>query len=390
MKAGYARLEITAGLGDIISGLHEPRISDGILDAQYTTAVAFSDGENTVVAITNDILELLKRDTDYLRGMIAEKHGLDPDAILVHSTHTHTGPEVSGIMFTPSAEYVNYLFKRMCDAVGFAIADMKEAKISVGIAEAKGISFIRRFFMEDGTVKTHPRSTDPVVRTQGTPDENVQLIKIEREGAHDIAIVNFQTHPHSIGGTKFSSDFIHFVRLTLEQALCDVAGGKGAKVAYFNGAQGDTCCIDITNPKHDYTLARHTGRTIAGAVLSAYTYAKEVTADKVSFKQTDVNVPATENWGGTDLHITSLRVGDIGFVGFPGEPYTEIGRRVKAGSAYELTITSCNTNGWVSYIPTREAIPYGGLGVNPNANPDIEDITVNTAVALTKELKEIK
>jgi hypothetical protein len=41
----------------------------------------------------------------------------------------------------------------------------------------------------------------------------------------------------------------------------------------------------------------------------------------------------------------------------------------------------------VSYIPTREAIPYGGMGVDTDANPDVEDICVNAAIELTKELK---
>ena len=388
MKAGYARLEITPGLGDVISGYHEPRISTGVLDELYATAVTFTDGEKTVAAISLDILELRKEDTEKIRNLVAEKNGLDSDAILVHSTHTHTGPEVSGIMFTPSAEYVNYLFKRIADAVTFALADMAEARFYTAIGEAKGISFIRRYVYKDSDEKVLANTTDPAVAVpQGTPDENVQLVKITREGKPDIAIVNFQTHPDCIGGTQFTADFIHFTRLTLEQALVDEAGGKGAKVIYFNGAQGDTSCHGIFHLKGGYNRIRHMGRVIAGGILSVYTYAEEVECDKVGYKQIDAIVPAHLNQAEKALHVTSLSVGGFGFVGFPGEPYTVIGRRVKEDSAYNLTITSCNTNGWVSYIPSREAIPYGGMGVNVNYNPDMEDILVEAAVSLTKELK---
>ena len=388
MKAGFARLEITPGLGDIIAGYHEPRISTGILDELYASAVVFSNGEKTVAAISLDILELRKSDTDAIRELVAKKNGLDPDAVLVHSTHTHTGPEVSGIMFTPSAEYVNYLFKRIADTVTFALADMAEAKFFTAIGEAKGISFIRRFVYKDSDEKVLANTTDPAVAVpQGTPDENVQLVKIEREGKPDIAIVNFQTHPDCIGGTKFTADFIHFTRLTLEQALADEADGLGAKVIYFNGAQGDTSCHGIFHLKGGYNRIRHMGRVIAGGILSVYTYAEEVECDKIGFKQIDAIVPAYNDQPEKALHVTTLSVGGFGFVGFPGEPYTVIGRRVKENSAYGLTITSCNTNGWVSYIPSREAVPYGGMGVNPECNPDIEDIIVEAAVAMTKELK---
>lgn len=390
MKVGYSRLKITPGLGNVISGYHQPRISTGILDDLYATAVTFSDGENTAAVISLDILELTKKTTVEIRNLVAEKNGLDPDAILVHATHTHTGPEVSGILFETCPAYNDFLFKRISDAVTFAIADMSEAKFYMDIGEAKGISFLRRFIMKDGTGKTNPPIDDPnILHPQGTPDENVQLVKITREGKHDIAIVNFQTHPDCIGGTMFSADFIHFVRLTLEQALVDEADGKGAKVIYFNGAQGDTTCRELVRkPGPRYDRIRHMGRVITAGVLSIYTYAKEVECDKVGFKQIEANVPAHASRQAFDLHLTSISLGGFGFVGFPGEPYTEIGRRVKAGSAYEMTITSCNTNGWVSYIPTREAIPYGGMGVDIDANPDVEDICVNAAIELTKELKK--
>lgn len=392
MKAGISRLQITPPIGGVISGGHKPVISTGILDDLYATAIAFGDGERTVVAITLDILELAKRDTDAIRALVSEKTGLDADAVLVHSIHTHTGPEVSGIMHTPDPAYVKYLFNRIADAVKFAMDDMTDARFFIGRGEAPGATFIRRFKMKDGTVKTNAPWGDPdVIGTQGTPDNTVQLLKIVRENKADIALVNFQVHPASLGGTKISADFVHFVRLTLEQALADEAGGKGAIVAYFNGAQGDSNHIGYSKhpgSRYDHML-RHVGRLISAAVLTCYTYAEELTCEKIAYKQIDAEVPEYQGYPKTMLHITCLAIGEIAFIGFPGEPYAEIGRRVKAGAPYSIVIPSCNTNGWVSYIPTREAIPFGGLGVDTDANPDIEDICVNSAIELAKELKEL-
>ena len=385
MKAGYSRLKVTPGLGDVINGYHHPRISDGVLDDLYVTAVAFSDGEQTGVAITMDILEMTRPDANKLRAMISERHGIDADAIILHCTHSHTTPEVSGVMFQKDEAYVDFFFKRVTDAAGFAIADLKEAKLFVATGDAKEVSYIRRFVMKDGTSKMYPKKDDPdVVRADGTPDETVQLLKIVREGGHDIAIVNFQTHPDCLGGNKFSADFVHFVRLTLEQALCDEADGKGCRVAYFNGAQGDTACYDINNPRRGYTHIRHMGRVIAAGVLSVYTYAEEIAADKLVFKQTDVHIPDSDD---DNVRVSCLGIGDVAFLGFPGEPYTELGRRVKAGSPFKMTIPTCNTNDWMSYIPTKEAFLYGGYGVHEGFNIETADIIVDHAIALTKELK---
>jgi len=45
---------------------------------------------------------------------------------------------------------------------------------------------------------------------------------------------------------------------------------------------------------------------------------------------------------------------------FPGEPFTEIGRSVKAGSKFELTITACCANGYEGYYPMKSAYDEGG------------------------------
>lgn len=392
MKAGYSRLVVTAPLGTVINGYGKARISDGVLDDITVTAVAFSDGERTAVAITMDILEMVREDNDNLRTMISERHGIAPEGIILHCIHAHTTPEISGVMFDRSEEYRDFFFKRVTDAAGFAIADLKEATVSVATGEAKGCAFVRRYILDDDTLISFPWKEEDRVRVKfvdGTPDDDVQLIKIEREGGHGIAIVNFQMHPDGQGGTKFSADHVHFIRKTLEQALCDEADGKGVKVAYFNGAEGDT---GGSNPNpaeyhRGYEHVKNIGRKVAAAVLRVYTYAEPVNTDKVSFKHTELHIPkGTEKDRDRDVIISCIALGEVGFIGLPGEPFTEIGRRIKKNSAFKMTIPSCNTNDWMGYIPNRESFKYGGYGVNPNRNRDTADLVVNAALSLTKEL----
>lgn len=393
MKVGFSRLEITAPLGENIIGYPQERPADGILDPLYTTAVAFSDGETTIVAITMDILELSKANCDIIKNRVAKRNNISPDAVLVHCIHTHTGPQIN----SGRPEYVEYFFNKVCDSATLAIEDLKEAKLFVATGEAKGVSFIRRYIMADGSILKYIRSREDlakVVGFDGVADETVQLLKIVREGAHDIAVVNFQTHPDTIGGNKFSADFVHFVRHTLELALVDEADGKGVKVAYFNGAEGDMANRDLKHlERKGYNRLRHIGRVIAAGILSVYTYAEPIDDEKVQFKQVEVGMfvrdETAPNREWRELRVSCLAAGDVAFIGLPGEPFCEIGRRIKAGSAFKMTIPCCNANDWFSYLPMRESFRLGGYGVDGrNLNPDIADNVINAAISITKDLKE--
>ena len=67
MKAGFAKIDITPPLGVNLGGYYRERYSDHVIEPLYATAVAFSDGERTAIAISVDILEILQKDTDVIR-----------------------------------------------------------------------------------------------------------------------------------------------------------------------------------------------------------------------------------------------------------------------------------------------------------------------------------
>lgn len=57
---------------------------------------------------------------------------------------------------------------------------------------------------------------------------------------------------------------------------------------------------------------------------------------------------------------TCFAVGDCAFLTFPGELYTEIGLRIKAASPFAHTYIVGLADGYVGYVPTRQAILEGG------------------------------
>ncbi|MBR2388575.1 MAG: hypothetical protein IKB02_07410 [Clostridia bacterium] len=450
MKAGFARLDITPPFGTNLVGYFHQRPADDIITPLYVNAVVVDDGERRAALITLDAEGATAECTATIREYTSEMTGLDPDSIFISCIHTH-----QGIGLYSLNGFNNIVKTRVADAVQLAIYDLHEAKAYVARAEAKGVAFIRLYRMKDGSTKTNPGmpSKDKVLAPIGTPDETAQLIKFKREGASDIAIVNFQMHPDVIGGTKICHDWPGFVRTYLEAALNDEADGKGVKAICFNGAQGDTAHIDRTRlsegilPKWGGVAhSKHIARVIVGALIGAYTYAKEVNSDKVFYKRQPVIInsatkPTPEQleiaykvrdaynagvekakaegrseWDGGNeavkdfpfglvparrfislskepdtytLYLSSVGFGDVCFVGFPGEPFTEIGRQTKARSPFEMTFTCCMTNGQEGYFPMKEV--FGEVNGYEASATRFEVGTaekfIEAAVALTEELK---
>ena len=73
---------------------------------------------------------------------------------------------------------------------------------------------------------------------EGTPDDELQVIRVQREGAKEIILVNFGLHPDGIGGTKFCADWPGFMRIALKEKY-----GEDVTVLFFNG-----CCGDVNHP----------------------------------------------------------------------------------------------------------------------------------------------
>ena len=59
----------------------------------------------------------------------------------------------------------------------------------------------------------------------------------------------------------------------------------------------------------------------------------------------------------------AVAVGDVVFAGFPGEPFTEMGRAVKRASKFTLTIPACAANGYEGYYPTIDCFKESGYEV---------------------------
>ena len=443
MKAGFSQICINPPYGAPIVGYYQKRLTKGILDSLYTRAVAFDDGEKKAVIIAADLCLLKTGYYEHIKTIVNEATGIDKEAVFITCSHTHTGPLLgkdfaSNVESSPS--YNDFVFNSMRDAAVYAIADLKETKMETAETQAKNISFIRRYRMKDGSVATNPGVNNKNIdHALGTPNETVKLLKLVRDGADDIFVVNFGTHPDSIGGEYISADYMGYVCSILENVV------PNTKCIFLTAPQGDVNHVNVNPTKGEEKLseieisvpqgikyAEHMGRVIAGAVLSVCSITEEVKDGKITFGSKLLDLPTHQENDRLDeaknicelyesgrenelpykkmelttaiaearrilrlengpesipFLLSAIKIGDLVFAGLSGEPFTEIGNRIRENSPIPQMVLCCLTNNSGPYVPTSSAYSEGGYEAKSSSlKPGADDVIVENMTELLKSL----
>lgn len=432
LKAGFARLDMTPPFGTPLAGYYEMRYADGVRDPIYLNAIAFNDEENTIVIITADVLMVRMDVCDMLREMISERVGIPADHIMINSLHQHTSLRIGGKVGKGSAvvsdaNYLNVLYRKFCDVAQMAINDMAEATFSLGVKHAtEDISFVRRYFLKDGRLKTNPGAHTPeeIDRPAARSDNDVRLIKFAREEKPDIALVNFACHPDVIGGTKISADWPGFVRRYVEEEH------KNTHCIFMNGFQGDTNHYNFFVGKEGrgkgYKHSQKMGRVIADTVnlmwneteaqndykiyaemrtvfnkcstrgeehyaeckafndrYRAGDYSIKETASGISLAEACRIAVIPEQPVYHKIPITVLGLGKIAFFGLGGEPFTEYGYIVREKMPEKFIITATCANGGEGYLPSKLAFDQGGYEViSSHFTPSLEEDVMSASIEM--------
>lgn len=431
MKAGFARVDITPPLGTKLTGYFALRISDGVKDPIELNALALKQGEETAVIITGDFMYMTEAADTPIRLLIEKKCGVPADHIIMQAIHQHT----STTPFTPGITdslYDEWLRRKYCDVVKMALDDLKEAKISVACKEAETpISFIRRYIDKNGNSVTNPKKPiDPnELSPIGEADNHVRLVKFTREGAKDIALVGFATHPDTVSGNQFSADWPGFARRFTERDL-------GVHCILVNGCQGDTNHHNpMKKPEKDldkkYLHTEFMGRTIADAVTKLWntttpceegllTCAVEQKLlrtrcdgiEKIDeCKEIVRKFNETGEWPEgfimadkaicrriSRLDTLSLFIkapvsvigfGNIVIAGYPGEAFTQYADILRETYPELFILSACNANASQGYFPTAEAFQSGGYEAqSTNFLPEMVEQLQGTAIKLIQNHKD--
>lgn len=449
LKVGYAVCNINPELGFGVMGYYVPRHVKGFLDDLETSAVVLQFGEKRIAVISVDVCSLTVEQADEIKKTVAERSGINADCIFISTIHTHTGPVLTPntLFETTEAEidtYFAFLKSRIADAVKMAAEDLKDAKVGYGIGRvADRVAYIRRYKMKDGTTMTCPPVDDPNIdHPIGKIDERVNVVRIDRDGADSIVLVNYGVHADTVNGELISPDWPGWMRRTVAKAL------DGTKCVFITGAQGDVGStnvhpkdgdmndteISFDNEMKSPGMARFIGRAMAGTVLQVYDKVKYIDVSGLDVFHKTIRVPANVpkaeelplarkynelHEAGRDdeipftamelttvvaeakrmcnlangpeffeIGLTGIRIGEIAMVGIPGEPFTDISMKIKETEGWELIMVCELVNGHNGYFPIKSAYDEGGYEARSSKfKSGVGEIIIDGAKELLKQMK---
>lgn len=403
LLAGAATTDITPPLGAYLAGYYRPRRAEDVHDPLFARALCLSDGGTTLALVSCDLIGLAGAQVAAAKSRIAQLCGLGPDQVLLGCTHTHTGPEtrLTG-MFPVEPAYSDTLVQRIADAVALAQRRLGPAQITHGLGSEGGVSFNRRFWMRDGTLRTNPGVGNPdIVRPAGPIDPEVGLMALRRPDGSPVAVwLNFAVHLDTTGGSSVSADYPYYLTRALQARF-----GDDLVVLFNPGAMGDLNHIDVAakgRPVKGESHPSRIGNTLAGEalkILARANYADSATlacalgevdlplrrvtperaaeaqriVEQVSVGEADFTLEVVAARRDRDLGrmqaetlrttMQALRIGEVGIVGFPGELFVELGLDLKGRASLKPTFVVELANDSIGYIPTRKAFDEGGYEV---------------------------
>lgn len=351
-SVGYAQADITpsgnvslVGFGD-----QDERFSNHATEPLYATCIAVKDAAgDTVIIIAFDLLGSYEEWATPAREAIAEKTGVPFDNVMIHSSHTHSGPDIKR-MPTYQADVIN----KSVEIAAAAIADLAPATMSGTFTRVQEkISCVRHYLLVDGTYMGESVGTVPKADLVGhtrQPDNLLQMVKFQREGKKDIVMMNWQAHylGSKLDYYAMTSDYPGVARTTVEKAL-------DCHSIFIVGASGNLNSWSQFPDELDVTYHTELGQLLGEKVVEMNDQLKPLKADDVQVKAVIRPTPTVTNSAVTeDVPLYAVSFGDVAMFFAPYEMFDINAMDVRDRSPFTMTFCASCSNAALSYIPTPE------------------------------------
>ena len=385
VRAAWFEQVISNEIGTGIAGYDGTDVAKAKLDDLKVCGLCLDDGKAKALILSFDLLYLDIDTIRRYRRFAADKLGMEPEAVLISCTHTHGGPHTRAyekgrgdddeFVLPDDANHADVKYVKWLDAtVERALSDFaanpgwRDCRIGFHSSQCDE-NRNRRFTTADNCASfiAHRRALHGI--SSGIADKELGTVALldSKDLAPLYVIGNYAAHPlasHApgLGGLRISSDFPGFYRRYIESET-------GAKAMFVQGAAGDLV------PKGDelgVAAARRTGENLAMASLAAVIDIQRNSArfviDKPRIAATvrTFESPVRKVWRDVlkkdrlTLEVQCLAVGDIAFVGLPGEPVCELGLEIKWHSPFRRTFVAYGATGNCGYISPENLIAAGG------------------------------
>ena len=401
-QVGAAKAEITPPLevGILMSAADEKwEPFEGVRSPLYARALVIEGTGRRIALVSLDLLGISgkafggKRRFE-VRVASASNRVLRSRDLILTATHTHSAPEtlaVTDLYRTPQFKrWAGMLAEQIGQAVRRAAQGMKPCLLGIASAEVPGLAIHRRIKTTQGVVLSHPEPPpETVISREGAVDPSVNVAAFLDESEEPVAVlVNGVCHPvHEMCIRRVSPDYPGEMCRELE------ARHRGATAFFFNGAAGN---INPPTVSGGPDGARSHGQKLARAAEELLGQVEPVEGEEVVLLRSRVSLPGRTLTGRPSkvpliTELTALRLGSVGFVLIPGEPFVEIGLGIRQASPFEPTWVVGYAGDYVGYIPTDRAFDEGGYELGPGpwarVGPGSEGIIRREALALLRCLK---
>lgn len=391
--AGAGKASITPPIGTPLSGyMAKERTATGVHDPIHARVIAVKHGDDRFVIISLDLLSIDKAFTDQFTDKVSQGFHLPAENVFIHATHTHSGPGgnlkdtsivnkafpyLNGWM--PYNESIVQLqHEQMTKAVDEALSSLELCDVRYSESKVHGIALNRN---------SPERPHDPELR----------VVEFRQHSGKKLVLYHFACHPTIMhaDNTDVSADFPGVTSRNLEQQ-------DDIRLALFlNGPCGDIS-TRFTRRESTFEEVERLGTLLSDGILRALDHSEEVDVSRLKSKYVQVEIrprgiedsetlrkkltdlqqkyrvmqsrgaPSAElrqlesqiegvansvEVGDNIRGITKintlvqlLQLGDIIFVGIPGELFAETGNEITASFNDVNLLVAGNTNDHIGYI----------------------------------------
>lgn len=426
LEMGVARVDITG----------EDAV---ILDPLNVKSMVFRQGQVLAAIVECDVSGVSKDITIPAREQVAAATGIPYENICIAATHTH--------MAHPHKELV----PAIVESAKKAIDNLRPVELASGIGQEFNVSFNRRYFMKDGSVRFNPMFLNPdIVRPAGPIDADVNFILFsEKENSKPYAsLTGFSLHLDCIkeygavyqdegAGSRnsVSADFPYFLEESLREEF-----GNDFQSVFLTGCSGNINHWDFSKPgpqSGHKTKGKQIGDSLGLAIKRILpqlnkeepsltvrsrevnvpllklteeekSKAMQVNMEEMTGKSEEMSVREQflrsvrkrktewvdeQNKKGMTTYPFDVQVyrlsDNTAIVTLPGEMFVEHQLAIKNFSPFENTIVMELANSSeASYVPNRKAYKEGGYEVDQAVlEPGGGEMMVEAAIDMLKDLK---
>lgn len=400
LKAGVAFRVVNptkpaATIGHRVMRLFSNRYSD----LRVQALVLEDQGRKRIAWLAVDFCVIRGPFVDRIKQQIREKYAIEPAAVCINVSHTHSAPPLSD--WDPAvpehfdAEYAEFVVGQAVAVVGDAVARLTPVNVRY-VEDTCTIASNRRTVSGPGRVRDH------CPNPKGITDPSVQVLaaRSAADGRLLALAVKYAGHPVNVIDIGLGADYPGAMRRVLEDRH------PGAVAVFFQG-----CCGDLVarrpNPQitayapASVEMANQLGGELAEAVERALRKEGTAVTGPIAADYREIALPVervsaddyrkaasrkdhfTDDWGKIysemlargekppetwPYRIQAFRFGSgpspFILVALDGEVFCEYGLNLRQRLQPSRTMVLGYSNGVVSYLPTAQALRDGGYEPN--------------------------